>query len=137
MNGNAAYQQYKQVQVKTANKEKLLIMLYEGCIKFLRLAKKSVEKENIENANKFIIRSQDIIRELMNTLDREKGGEVADNLLNLYDFMNRQLIEANVNKDIEKIKTVENLMLELLDSWKQIVNGNNEEPNQEDINIKG
>jgi flagellin-specific chaperone FliS len=50
--------------------------------------------------------------------------------------MNRQLIEANVNKDIEKIKTVENLMLELLDSWKQIVNGNNEEPNQEDINIK-
>jgi flagellar protein FliS len=133
---NTAYKKYKQVQVKTANREKLLIMLYQGCVKFLRLAKKSIEDEDIEGANNYIIRSQDIIRELMGTLDREKGGEVADNLYSLYDFMNRQLIEANVNKDIEKIKTVENLMLELLDSWKQIVNGNNEEPNQEDINIK-
>jgi flagellar protein FliS len=134
---NTAYKKYKQVQVKTANREKLLIMLYQGCVKFLRLAKKSIEDEDIEGANNYIIRSQDIIRELMGTLDREKGGEVADNLYSLYDFMNRQLIEANVNKDIEKIKTVENLMLELLDSWKQIVNGNNEEPNQEDINLKG
>ena len=138
MPGQTAHKQYKQVQVKTANKEKLLIMLYQGCIKFLRLAKKSIEDEDIQGANNYIIRSQDIIRELMHTLDREKGGEVADNLYSLYDFMNRQLIEANVNKDVEKIEVVEDMMMELLDSWKQIAgekkNKNKEEEPQ--LNIK-
>ena len=140
MPGQTAHKQYKQVQVKTANKEKLLIMLYQGCIKFLRLAKKSIEDEDIQGANNYIIRSQDIIRELMNTLDREKGGEIATNLYSLYDFMNRQLIEANVNKDVEKIEVVEDMMLELLDSWKQIAgekkkkNKNKEEEPQ--LNVK-
>jgi len=140
MPGQTAHKQYKQVQVKTANKEKLLIMLYQGCIKFLRLAKKSIEEEDIQGANNYIIRSQDIIRELMNTLDREKGGEIATNLYSLYDFMNRQLIEANVNKNVEKIEVVEDMMLELLDSWKQIAgekkkkNKNKEEEPQ--LNVK-
>ena len=136
MPNQAAYQQYKQVQVKTANRGKLLVMLYQGCIKFLRLAKKSIEEEDIENANNYIIRSQDIIRELMNTLDREKGGELADNIYNLYDFLNRQLIEANVNKDIDKISVVEEMMLELLESWEQIVSGNGDEEEPQ-LNVKG
>ena len=137
MPGQTAHKQYKQVQVKTANKEKLLIMLYQGCIKFLRLAKKSIEEEDIQGANNYIIRSQDIIRELMNTLDMEKGGEVATNLYSLYDFMNRKLIEANVDKDIEKIETVEEMMMELLESWKQIA-GKNKQQKEEDptVNIK-
>jgi len=137
MPGQTAHEQYKQVQVKTANKEKLLIMLYQGCIKFLRLAKKSIEEEDIQGANNYIIRSQDIIRELMNTLDMEKGGEVATNLYSLYDFMNRQLIEANVDKDIEKIETVEEMMMELLESWKQIAGGNKQKKEKESkVNIK-
>ena len=137
MPGQTAYKQYKQVQVKTANREKLLIMLYQGCVKFLRLAKKSIEEENIQDANNYIIRSQDIIRELMNTLDMEKGGNIASNLYQLYDFMNRQLIEANVNKDVEKIEIVEDMMLELLDSWKQIVGGNKQNKEEEpQINVK-
>ena len=138
MPGQTAHKQYKQVQVKTANKEKLLIMLYQGCIKFLRLAKKSIEEEDIQGANNYIIRSQDIIRELMNTLDREKGGEIATNLYSLYDFMNRQLIEANVNKDVEKIEVVEDMMMELLDSWKQIA-GEKKKKNKEEepqLNVK-
>ena len=137
MPGQTAHKQYKQVQVKTASKEKLLIMLYQGCIKFLRLAKKSIEKEDIQGANNYIIRSQDIIRELMNTLDREKGGEIATNLYSLYDFMNRQLIEANVNKDVEKLEIVEDMMLELLDSWKQIKGGKKQKKEEEpQLNVK-
>ena len=136
MAGYAAHQQYKQVQVKTANKGKLVIMLYQGCVKFLRLAKKSITEEKIEDANNYIIRSQDIIRELMNTLDMEKGGEIANNLYQLYDFMNRKLIEANVNKDIEKIEVVEDMMLELLDSWKQIVQGQNKKTKNSQVNIR-
>ena len=137
MPGQTAHKQYKQVQVKTANKGKLVVMLYEGCIKFLRLAKKSMKENNTEDANNYIIRSQDIIRELMNTLDIEKGGDVATNLYSLYDFLIRNLIEANVDKDLEKIEVVEDMMLELLDSWKQIVNQqNNKNVNEEKVNIK-
>ena len=136
MPGQTAHKQYKQVQVKTANKGKLVIMLYQGCVKFLRLAKKSIKEEKIEDANNYIIRSQDIIRELMNTLDMEKGGEIANNLYQLYDFMNRKLIEANVNKDIEKIEVVEDMMLELLDSWKQIVQGQNKKTKNSQVNIR-
>lgn len=137
MPGQAVHKQYKQAQVKTANKGKLVVMLYHGCIKFLRLAKKNIKKENIDDANNYIIRSQDIIRELMNTLDMEKGEDVAGNLYQLYDFMIRKLIEANVDKDTEKIEVVEDMMLELLDSWKQIGNqGTNKKANGEKVNIK-
>ena len=135
MPGQSAHKQYKQVQVKTANKGKLVVMLYQGCVKFLRLAKKSIDEENIEDANNYIIRSQDIIRELMNTLDMEKGGEIATNLSQLYDFVNRQLIEANINKDIEKIEVVEEMMLELLDAWKQIINSQ-EQKEESKLNVK-
>ncbi len=134
---NTAYKQYKQVQVRTANRDKLLIMLYQGCVKFLRLAKKGIQSEDIEMANNYIIKSQNIIIELMDTLDREQGGEIADNLYNLYDFMNRQLIEANVKKEIEPLETVEELMLDLLDSWQQIINGKQEDKNDAQVSVKG
>lgn len=123
MSAQTAYKEYKEIQVNTANREKLLIMLYQGCIKFLRFSKKSIEEDNIEAANNYIIKSQDIIRELMNTLDRENGGEIADNLYNLYDYMYRELVSANINKDIEKVEIVEEMMSELLESWQQITNG--------------
>ncbi|MFW6295192.1 MAG: flagellar export chaperone FliS [Halanaerobium sp.] len=128
MSAQTAYREYKQIQVKTANREKLLIMLYQGCIKFLKFSKKSIEENNIEAANNYILRSQDIIRELMNTLDREKGGEIADNLYNLYDFMYRELIIANIKKDAEKIEMVEEMMSELLESWQQIANVKKKKP---------
>ena len=127
MNSQGAYKKYQNVQVKTANKGKLLIMLYEGCVKFLRLAEKSIEEKEMEAANNYLIRSQDIINELMVTLDMEKGGEIAENLYKLYDFMMSQLIEANINKDVEKIELVEDFMLELLDSWKQIISAKHKE----------
>jgi flagellar protein FliS len=121
MSAQTAYKEYKEIQVNTANREKLLIMLYQGCIKFLRFSKKGIEENNIEAANNYIIRAQDIIRELMNTLDRENGGEIADNLYNLYDFMYRELVTANIKKDVVKIETVEEMMIELLESWQQII----------------
>ena len=136
MPGQTAHKKYKQVQVKTANNEKLLIMLYQGCVKFLRLAKKSIDENDIERTNNYIIRAQDIIRELRNTLDMEKGGDIATNLSQLYDFMLRQLVEANINKDSEKIEVVEDMMLELLDSWKQITNDQKKKEKESQLNVK-
>ncbi|MFW6378183.1 MAG: flagellar export chaperone FliS [Bacillota bacterium] len=136
MSAQTAYKKYKEVQVNTANRGKLLIMLYQGCIKFLRVAKKCIEEEDIQGANNYILRSQAIIRELMYTLDREKGGELADNLYNLYDFMNRELIDANVKKDIEKVEVVEDLMLELLESWQEVANGQQQQNGKTQINSR-
>ncbi len=122
MSPQLAYQQYKEVQVKTANQGKLIIMLYQGAIKFLRLAKKYIELEDIEKTNHNLIKAQNIINELNATLDKEKGGEIAENLSNLYNYMNRKLIEANIKKDTEDIEIVEELMEGLLTSWQEIIN---------------
>jgi flagellar protein FliS len=78
-----AHKQYKQVQVKTANNKKLLLMLYQGCIKFLRIAKKSIKEEDMENANEYLKKSQAIIDELRYTLDMDKGEEISNNLYKL------------------------------------------------------
>jgi len=118
-----AFQRYQQIQVETANKGKLLIMLYQGCIKFLRLAKKSIDEKDPEGANHYLIRSQNIVNELRSTLDLEKGGKIAENLDKLYDFMLVQLIEANIKKDGEMIQIVEKLMLDLLNAWQEIIEG--------------
>lgn len=132
-----AHKQYKQVQVKTANNKKLLIMLYQGCIKFLRIAKKSIQEEDMENANEYLKKSQAIIDELRYTLDMEKGGEIANNLYQLYSFMYSELISANINKEIEPIENVEEMMLELLDSWKEIINNPSKNKEQKTINMSG
>lgn len=123
MSVHLAYQQYKEVQVKTANNGKLVLMLYQGIVKFLRLAKKYIEDGNIEAANENLIKAQKIINELSTNLDREKGGEIAGNLFRLYQFMNSQLIRANIKKEIAPIEIVEEMTIELLETWKQIVNG--------------
>ncbi len=132
-----AHKQYKQVQVKTANNKKLLIMLYQGCIKFLRIAKKAIQEEDMENANEYLKKSQAIIDELRYTLDMEKGGEISNNLYQLYSFMYSELISANINKEIEPIENVEEMMLELLDSWKEIINNPSKNKEQKTINMSG
>ena len=132
-----AHKQYKQVQVKTANNKKLLLMLYQGCIKFLRIAKKSIKEEDMENANEYLKKSQAIIDELRYTLDMEKGGEISNNLYKLYNFMYSELISANINKEIEPIENVENLMMDLLETWKEVINNPNQGNEQQKINMSG
>lgn len=114
-----AYQIYQNNQVNTSTKGKLIIMLYDGALKFLRLAKISLKEKNIQNTNKYLLRTQDILSELMITLNFD-AGEVAHNLYSLYDYMNNELIMANIEKDIAKIKNVEEMMDELRNSWAEI-----------------
>lgn len=120
MHKQAAYTKYKQVQVGTANRGKLLIMLYQGCIKFLRLAVKSIETGDVEIANNYLIKSQDIIDELINSLNMANGGKIVENLYLLYDFMKNQLVEANIHKNKDKITVVIKMLEELLESWQEV-----------------
>lgn len=120
MNHAYARQAYQNNQVTTAPQKKLIVMLYDGAIKNLRLAKMAMEEKKVEKINTHLIKAQDIIMELMTTLNFELGGEIAKTLHQLYDYMYRQLIKANIDKDVEAINEVEKYMEELRAAWEQI-----------------
>jgi flagellar protein FliS len=117
MNGIAAYQDST---VTTQSKGRLIVMLYDGAIKFMRLAIKELEANNYEAKGHYINKAQDIINELNVVLDMDAGGEIATNLRKLYCFMSNRLSEANIKRDPQMIRDVIKLMEELNQSWKAI-----------------
>mgnify|MGYP006296836387 FL=1 len=112
-----AYQKYKNTQIETANQEKLLIMMYNGAIKFSKQAKEAINRNDYEAVNNSLVRTQDILLELQATLDHKKGGEIAENLDALYDYMKRRLTDANVDKEKEPIDEVIDMLNELKETW--------------------
>jgi flagellar protein FliS len=123
MYGKNAYNQYQSVQVTTTDRGRLLLMLYEGCIRFLRQAKDGLEKNDIPNFCRFMSKGQAIIVELMSTLDFEKGGKIARDLDRLYDFMLFYLTEANLEKDPNKIGKVIDLLETIYGAYHDIIEG--------------
>ena len=117
MNGVSAYQE---TAVTTQSKGRLIVLLYDGAIKFMRLAIRELEKGDYKAKGEYISRAQDIINELNAVLDVETGGEIADNLRKLYCFMNTQLSKANIKRDPQIIREVITLMEELNQSWRAI-----------------
>jgi flagellar protein FliS len=111
---------YQDTSVTTQTKGRLVVMLYDGAIKFLKMAIKEIEAKNPEAKGKYINKATDILLELNAVLDMEAGGEVATNLRKLYLFMGRHLTEANTKQDIGKIEEVIKLLEELNQSWKTI-----------------
>ena len=115
-------EQYQHTAVTTQSKGRLIVMLYDGAIKFLKLAIEEIEKKNPEAKGHYIIKAKDIINELNIVLDMDAGGEIAANLRRLYLFMNQQLSEANIKQDPQKIREVITLLEELNQSWKALAN---------------
>jgi len=111
---------YRQTAVTTQNKGRLIVMLYDGAIKFLKHAIVDLEKKDYEAKGRNIAKAQDIIVELNTVLDMDAGGEVAQNLRGLYNFMNRHLSEANIKCDTRMIQEVVSLLEELNQSWRAI-----------------
>ena len=118
MNGVSAYQE---TSIATESKGRLVVMLCDGAIKFMRLAIKELEAKDYEAKGRYIDRAQDIINELNAVLDMESGGEIAANLRKLYVFMSKRLSEANVQRDPQLIREVISLMEELNKGWKAII----------------
>jgi flagellar protein FliS len=116
---------YRDTQIQTASPGKLILLLYEGALKFSRLAILNIEDKKIEKAHNYIIKTQNIITELDVTLDMKNGGEIAKNLRMLYDFINRHLVKANVEKNAKYIEEVIKLLNELYTAWKTIINKEN------------
>src|ERR1700733_6273734 len=99
MSQQKAFQKYKQTSVTSASREKLLLMMYEGAIKYTKKAVVACETKNIFERGLKIGKAYDIIMELNNTLNFDVGGEIAKNLEQLYNFMTDQLTKANVTGD--------------------------------------
>jgi flagellar protein FliS len=111
---------YKEHAINTQSKGRLIVMLYEGAIKFLNLAVKEMETGDYGAKGQYIAKAQDVINELNAVLDMDAGGEVASNLRRLYCFMTRRLTEANITKNPHLIREVIDLLDELNQGWKAI-----------------
>lgn len=122
---NNPYQAYQQNSVSTASPGELTLMLYNGALKFMRMAKKGIDEKNLELKNTNLIKAQKIVQELMVTLNPDL--EVSKSMLSMYDYMNRRLIEANIKNDLTIIEEVETLMTEFRDTWKQVIQTNRQQ----------
>jgi len=116
---NNPYQTYSNTQAMTATPGELTLMLYNGAIRFLKQAKSAIEEKQIEQGNNFLLKSQNIIIELMTTLDMSY--EVSQNLWDLYDFMRRHLVEANLKKDPRRVQDVIELLEDLRNTWAEAI----------------
>ncbi|KYG91199.1 flagellar protein FliS [[Bacillus] sp. KCTC 13219] len=115
----SAYNAYKQNSVTTASPGELTLMLYNGCLKFLVKSKRAIEEKKFEEKNTNILKAQAIIAELMSTLNMDI--EISKQMLPLYEYMNRRLIEANTKNDLAILEEVEGLVTEFRDTWKEVL----------------
>ena len=122
---NNPYQSYQQNSVNTASPGELTLMLYNGCLKFITLAKKAITAGNVQDKNTNLIKAQNIIHEFMVTLNMDI--KVSDELMVMYDYIHRRLVEANVKSDLTILEEVEGLVRELRDTWKQVIQINRQQ----------
>ena len=122
---NNPYLTYQQNSVNQSTPGELTLMLYNGCLKFLNQAKKGIETKDIEMKNTNIQKAQNILRELMVTLDQSQP--IAQTMLPLYEYMLHLLLTANIHNDVEKIDEVVGYTTEFRDTWKQVIQLNRQQ----------
>jgi len=120
MPNTLGYQAYQRNKYETASPHRLVLLLFEGAISNLHQAQKSLEQLQYMDMNKKIRKAQDIVCELLACLNEELGGEVAQNLKQLYLYMNNQLLLASIRKSEDILKEVTGLLQDLKTSWEQI-----------------
>ncbi len=112
--------QYLKTQVTTVDGVRLIVLLYEGAIKFLLTAQEGIGEKDVVKRHNHINRTLDIITELKNALNFSQGGEIAKSLNALYLFMQRHLTMANIENDAQKVQEVINILSSLKEAWEAI-----------------
>jgi flagellar secretion chaperone FliS len=117
---------YRTNAVLTASPGQLVLMLYDGALRAIALAREEFNTpadnpRRIETINQQLLKAQAILTELQNGLNLEAGGEFAHTMHRLYDYHNRRLLEANIRKQVEPVIEVERLVRELRDAWAQML----------------
>lgn len=114
--------QYRQTQVTTVDKGRLIVLLYEGAIKFLREAVKANEAGDIPAKANFINRALDIIGELSQSLNMQEGGQIAFNLKRIYQFWTDHLLKAKIGRDSAPMEDVIEMLESLIEAWQVVCN---------------
>lgn len=132
---------YREVSVRTATQGKLIVMLYDEAVKQLDLAISLLDGKTraLDKVHNALIKTQDIITELMAGLDFDRGGEIARNLMSLYVFFNEKIREGNLKKDVEPLTQVRAFVADLRSAWVQIANSRVDElpSSRPGVNIAG
>jgi flagellar protein FliS len=113
-------QGYQRAAAETASPAQLIVMLYQGCIRFTAIGKTALEQQDYTTSRENLLKAQAIIAELMGSLNMSFG-DLANNLMRLYDYMYRRLIDANIRRDAAAADEVEGLLRGLLPAWEQAV----------------
>ncbi len=113
---------YRETGIKTAGQGRIVVMLYDETIKQLDIARSLLESntKELDKIHNAITKAQEVITELMVSLDFDQGGEIAKNLFGLYMYFHNQLMEANVRKEVQPIAEVRSHMASLRDAWQQV-----------------
>jgi flagellar protein FliS len=137
---------YKETRIRTASQGQLIIMLYDEAVRQLDTSLELIglntsgkrDPSRIELIGKAVVKAQDIITELMVSLDFDQGGEISKNLFALYTWFNKELLEAHMEMDGKRISAVRKMMDDLRGSWVEIAATTNAEGRQvEGVNIAG
>ena len=131
---------YRETHIKTASQGKIIIMLYDESLRQLDSAIRLLKDNTREydKVNSAILRAQDMVTELMVSLDFEKGGDIAQGLYSLYMFFNQHMMQANMKKDVDMLSTVRGQLNELRTAWDQVINkAQNGGQNSGGINVAG
>lgn len=117
MNPQQVADAYRRQQVETATPAQLVAMLYDAAIRNCRLAQQAIEEQDRDRAARHLLKAQDIVAELMASLDVQAGQALGVGLLRLYEYMYRRLVQANVRKDAAAAREVEGLLGQLQEAW--------------------
>ncbi|MDB5106636.1 MAG: fliS [Fibrobacteres bacterium] len=112
-----AHQSYKTANITTADRGKLVIMIYDHCIKWTKKAEEELELKHTEQMVRAVQRVQNGLTELMCALDMERGGEIAKNLFRLYEFYSRHLTMAIKDRSYQQLRDVSGMMSMLREAW--------------------
>ena len=113
-------QAYQKAAVNTVDQRKLIVLLYEGAIKYLSIAVKKIGEGDYYESHTNLVRGKSIIAELLASLNMEQGGDIAANLQRLYAYIFNELIDANMQKDAPRIEQVILILRDLKDAWKDL-----------------
>ena len=113
-------EEYRETTFSTQSQGQLVVMLYDGAIRFLKIAQEKMEENDHAGKGIYIGKAQDIISELNNSLDMDSGGELSKNLRALYNFLYRHLNQANMERDPRKLQDCIGILQELHEAWEQV-----------------
>jgi flagellar protein FliS len=112
---------YQQAQVATADRGRLLILMFDGGLRFLAQAENGLKNERLDEFSNQLARAQAVIAELLHTLDHKAGGEIAAQLERLYRFMLDHLVEANLQKSVRHVEQVRRVLSIIADAYREVV----------------